>query len=271
MTSKIKVLMGCLGALLALSALGVGVAQAAQPRQPQFTTERAGVTGETIKSNLTIEDVSARTRLWSTALGVVIRCEKDESEGFLEPNGRNTGTVTYRECKLFTIKENAAKQLEEGEDLSAKCKVKEPITTVPLTSRLVWQKGGTRLLILYGPKSGTEFVKIVIEQISGCNALLVSTFPVSGSVLAWAPRFNEEWIAGFALFNTLNGNKEVVQAAKEWEVKEVSPTTAALETGSAELTLGASKKAALEGVDQTERVREGSGATAKRGLWGIRE
>ncbi len=204
-------------ALLALGAIGVGMAQAASPIQPQYTSSRNGVIGETIKSNVTIEDVSARTRLWSTELSLVIRCEKDSSEGFLEPNGRDSGTVSYTECKVFGVKENAVAQIEEGEEL--KCTVAEPIKTASLSSRLVWAKGSPVLLVLYQPKAGigTAFVTI---KLTGASCLPKGEYEVKGALLGLAPRFNEEWIEGPVLFNTVNANKKVVQQAKEFEVKK---------------------------------------------------
>ncbi len=266
MTSRFKVLMGCLSALLALSALGVGVAQAARPVQPQFISLQSGLKGgETLKSNVTIEDVSARTRLWSPTLGIVIRCERDSSEGHLEPKGRDTGVVRYKECKVFDTKENTtSKQFEEAEELTG-CSVTEPIETALLKSRLVWAKGSNVLLTLYQPASGTLFVTI---KITGTACLAKGEDKVEGTVLGqnFAPRFNVESTANFTLFGVKNGGSTVTQEATEFEVEEGGT----LESGKDELTL-AGKPTALEGGDQTERIREGTGAAARRGLFGIHE
>jgi hypothetical protein len=270
MTSKIKVMLGCLGALLAMGVLGVGVAQAASPIQPQFISNN----GETIKSNLTVEDYGARTRLWDKELGTVIRCEKATSEGTIGTKGRGTGKVSYSgECKVFAATENATtKQVEEGEALSA-CAVTEPIVTESLKTRLVWAKGSsgsksspTNLLVLYEPASGTTFVGIVI---TGSSCVIKGTDKVEGTQLgaALAPKANAESTTLLVLFSVLNASSNVLPECKEWEVQEPGGS---LESGTAEIKFDG-KPAALEGFDQTERVREGSGSAARRHLVGVHE
>jgi hypothetical protein len=80
--------------------------------------------------------------LWQVVLATVIRCEKSASTGFIEPKGRDSGSITYSGCKIFIAKENAtAKQWDEGEENSS-CKTKNgENTTKPIKSRLVWAKG----------------------------------------------------------------------------------------------------------------------------------
>jgi hypothetical protein len=266
MLSRFKILLGCLGALFALSVIGVGVAQAARPVQPHFTVNG----GETLSTHLTIEDNSTRGRLWSTELGVVIRCEKDRSEGLIEPRGRGTeNKVTYSECKLFATKENAAtKQIEEGEELT-KCVVgtEGTLVTKLLKARVVWSKGSPTLLLLaFEPETGNIFINIVI---SGTGCLAAGTDPVEGSVLGLIPRSNVELIATPILFNTINENKKVVQEAKEFEVEESAGVERVVKTG-LELTL-AGKPSALETGDQIERVREPQAAPTHRALAGLKE
>jgi hypothetical protein len=261
MTSRIKVLMVCLGAIFALSAVGVGTAQAGKPVQPQFTNSN----GETIKSNLTIEDSSGRSRLWDVQLGTVIRCEKDTSIGTIGPKGIDNGTVTYRECKVFSTKTNATEQVEEFEE-NAACKVKNgEIITKPIKSHLVWLKSATekRVLVLYKPETGTEFVGIEIE---GGTCGIAGKLPVTGSVLSSPTRIGQPDQAEIQVFETINGKKEVRQAFKEFEVEELNGT--GKESGTAELSLS-NKISALESVEQVEIVKEEAKTT--RPLLGITE
>jgi hypothetical protein len=266
MLSRFKIMLGCFGALLALSVIGVGPALAARPVQPHFTVNN----GETLSTHLTIEGRSTRVRLWSTELGVVIRCENARGEALIEPKGRSTeDRAIYSECKLFATKENATKQIEEGEELT-KCVVGTAGTLVtnPLKSRVVWSKSAIpRLLIATEPESGAIFIAI---RLSGTGCVIDATESVEGSVLGLIPRSNVESVSGQGLFNTINENKKVVQEAKEFEVEE-APGVGRVEKVSLELTLGG-KPCALEGADQVgERVREPQAAPTHRGLAGLKE
>jgi hypothetical protein len=262
MTSRFKVLIpACLGAIFVLSAVGAGTAQAGKPVQPQFTNSN----GETIKSNLTIEDSSGRSRLWDVQLGTVIRCEKDSSIGTIGPKGLNNEVMTYRECKVFSPKTNATEQVEEFEE-EAVCKIKNgEIVTKPIKSHLVWLKSATekRVLVLYQPEVGTEWFGLEIE---GATCGIAGTLPVTGSVLSSPTRIGQPDQAEIQVFETLNGKKEVRQAYKEWEVEELNQT--GKESGTAELSLN-KKILALESIEQLELVKGGLKTT--RGLFGITE
>jgi hypothetical protein len=254
MVSRFRVLMVCLGASLVLSAFGVGVAQAARPIQPHFTVKG----GETLKSNLTIEANLGRSRMWSTSLGVVFRCEKDHAEGAIEPNGRAKGKPNYSECKAFAAKENATtKQIEEGEELTA-CTV--TVATTLQIQRLGWSISLPFILILFEPASGTEFGTITV---TGATCIAKGTFAVEGAVVGLVPRFNTESVAGAVLLNTINEGGKVVQEAKEFVVEEKGVK---VEKKGIELTVGG-KQAALEEGGEVERIREGG----VRGLAGGRE
>jgi len=258
MTSRFKVLIGCLSAVMALSAIGVGVAQAARPVQPQF--QRNGVTiGEGFK----VEASSQRSRLWASTAGTVIRCEKDEATGTIGDSGLDNAEVTYKECKLFTAVENTQKQFEEGEEIAG-CVVGEAgsITTKPIRTHLVWLEGGSEVYDLYLPNEGTTFVEISFG--ASCGVFKNLKLPVTGSVLGRVPRINQEAIAGVQLFEVLNENGKVLQHATKWEVEQ--RRSGKVEKGTAELKLG-EKVAALEGIEQIELVRVGN----KRGLLGVTE
>jgi hypothetical protein len=257
MRSGFKGLTGCLGALLVLSAIVAGAAQAARPIQPHFTTNG----GETLKSNLTIEANIGRSRLWGVELGTVIRCEKGSALGAIEPKGRGIGTASYSECKVFATKENiTTKQIEEGEEFTG-CKI-ENIITKPMRYRVVWSKTTIPLALLaMKPASGTEFASI---SISGSSCLAKGIYVATGSMLSLIPRLNvESVVTGALLSNTINENGKVVQEATAYEVEEggIKEEVTGLELRLSE------KPASLEEVGQLERIR-GAGS---RGLAGLHE
>lgn len=276
MLSKLKILMVGLCALFALSAVGAGVAQAAAPVQPQFTKAEKvfGTIGttETIKSNLTIEDSSGRSRLWATENGFMIRCERGTSSGTIGPKGVSNGEVTYKECKVFKPEENAATdQWEEGPELPG-CKVKEgEIKVRSIKSHLVWSKTTSHvILVLYSPEVGETFVKITIEE--GTELCIIrGTYEVKGSVLARVWRPNEEALMGYFTFDTRNQLNSITkrlvvkQLYTEWEVEQIG--SGKVETGTAELRINVTKVTPLESIEQGELEKQ----TTRRGPWGIHE
>jgi hypothetical protein len=268
MTSRFKILMVCLGAIMALSAAGVGVAQAARPRQPYFIHN----SGETLQSNISIEDSSQQSRLWNKELGTVIRCEKDISEGTLGPQGVDNGRINYKECKIFTIKENSDKQFEEGEELVSCAVLGGEITTQTVKSHLVWAKGENKIRELFSPQMGALFVTISIRNGTtkcplGEKLELEVTGSVLGQVWRWrtGPAF-EEAIMGYVTFDVKNENADVRQLDREWEVKQ--EPGGALESGTAELKIN-NKPSALESIEQVELQR--NLVTNRRELWGVTE
>jgi hypothetical protein len=273
MTSRFKVLMVCLGALMALSAVGAGVAQAAQPLQPQFTRE-----GKTISAQFTIRDSSQQSRLWAVALGTVIRCEKDESDGTIGPKGLDNARIFYRECRVSSIKENAAtKQFEEVEELAG-CEVgvNGEIRTNQIQSHLVWEKGANKIRSLYTPFVGALFAEFTIKKIAGSELPCTGvTLKVEGSVLGQVWRYRkgilslptEEATMGYTTFDTKNENSEVRQLDREWEVKQTEAE--ALKTGTAELKITETKVGALESIEQIELEKQGLKTPLP--LWGITE
>jgi hypothetical protein len=268
MTSRFKVLMVCLGAFVALSVAGVGVAQAARPAQPRFITN----SGETLQSNLSIEDSSQRSRLWSVSLGAVVRCEKDESEGTIGPKGLDNEQVVYRECKLFSIVENSDKQHEEGEEIPG-CEVGSPagvIATAPIKSHLVWAKGENKMRDLFEPVTGTVFTKILIKKVGAlaCPTGAEVSLPVEGSVLGQIWRWRtgaafEEATMGYLTFDVKNEGGEVRQLDREWEVKQENGEE---KSGTAELEFDG-KHSGLESIEQIEIQKPGK----TRKLWGVTE
>jgi len=255
--------MVCLGAVMALSAIGVGAAQAARPVQPQFIkATKAGACCETIKSGVTIEDSSGRSRLWSPTAGILIRCEKDFSSGTIGPKGLDNGEVTYKECKVFKPEENVTtKQWEEGPEIGG-CEVEGgEIKTKHIKSHLVWNKGKNEVLVLYTPEVGTEFVPINIVP-AGCA--VHGSFAITGGVLAQPTRINSESVMTVQTFETNNENSKVSQRYTEWEVEQEGGVK---ESGTTELKLGA-KASALESVEQVELEKQNG---LKRGPFGIHE
>jgi hypothetical protein len=285
MISKLKVLMICLGAMLALSAVWVGAAQAARPVQPMFTVAAGTGCCETIKASVTIEVQSDRSRLWSTGLGTVITCNRDINtiNSALEPEGKDKGEDSFKECQVFSAAKNeTTKQFEEGE-VNAGCVVRSEgapigeINTNKLKSKLVWNEGRNEVLVLYEPAEGTVFTTIKIEKAAGKECLFSGTYKVEGGVLAFAARYggvnsinrNEEGIMGDQLFEVKNENGAVTQLYKNYEVQAV--TGGAVTKASVELKL-ASFQSALESTEQFERPTETNAAgKIRRGLWGVHE
>jgi hypothetical protein len=262
--------MACVGALMVLCAAGSGVAEAARPEQPQFTSSgSSGAAGETIKSSLTVEDESGLSRLWSPSKSIVVACNRSTSTGVLEAKGKGSSEVTYKECGVFSTSENTAKQLEEGESLSG-CAVKSKgaaeheIKSKPLKARLVWGKEETayadEIFARYEPKEGTTLIEI---EITGESCLAKGTYKVEGSVLARVLKADQEDVMGVQLAEALNEDGEAKQQVKDYEVEEAGGSK---ESGTAELKLGG-EPAVLESADQVELSRTKN----KRALYGVGE
>jgi hypothetical protein len=261
MVSRFKVLTVCLGALMALSAVGAGVARAAQPLQPQFTRE-----GKTISSQYTIRDSSQQTRMWASSLGTVIRCEKDESNGTIGPKGLGNGRIFYRECRVSTVKENATtNQSEEFEEMPG-CEVgiNGEIRTTQGQTHLVWEKGVNRIRALLTPFVGTVFTELSIKKIAGSELPCTTvTLKVEGSELGQVWRYRkgilslptEEATIGYLMFDTKNESSEVRQLDREWEVKQTEGE--AVKTGTAELILSGAKTVAQESTNMGELAKQG--------------
>jgi hypothetical protein len=265
MKSRFNVLMVCLGAVLALSAVATGVAQAAKPAQPVFTSSKPNnVIGEALTTNLTIEDSSAQSRLLDPSLVTAIRCENDSSIGTIGPKGLDNGRVTYTGCKTYKLEENVTtKQWEEGETVGT-CKIAgEKIETEQISSRLVWNRATSQILVLYQPLTAANFVVIKFETGHGCG---LSSLEVKGAILGLPTNSNAEGLLGFQTFETVNGGTaKVAQRFTEWEV---TPPGEANKNGTAEFKVG-TNNAGLESDEQIELVKETS--ASKRGLWGIHE
>jgi len=281
MTSKFKVLMVSLGALLALSVVGVGVARAGQPIQPLFTSAGAtGVVGETVRSALTIEDQSGASRLWNTNKELVITCQRSTGVGEIEPNGRDSGTVLYRECAAYPAVKNGAGQWQEGKQLECSIKDLNPtlekeneIQTRPLRSRLVWGKAGTegagKVFDQYEPEGGPTSTFVEFE-FKGAGCLLKGIkLKVIGTVLGLVTRIDQEGLIGANLFEVINPGtfSEVRQHFTQWEYQE--PGAGKQEKGTDELLLVEGSKftqGALESSVQSELCK----VSEKRQPWGVR-
>jgi len=281
MTSKFKVLMVSLGALLAFGTVGAGVAQAGQPIQPLISSAGAtGVVGETVKSALTIEDQSDASRLWNTNKEIVITCQRSTSLGKIEPNGRDTGVVLYKECAVYPAAKNTAKQWQEGkqleceiENLNPKTTNKNEIMTRPLKSRLVWGKAGTegagKVFDQFEPENGAAGVFVEFE-FKGAGCLFKGIkLKVIGTVLGWVPTTDQEGLIGANLFEVINPGTfgEVRQHYTQWEVQE--PGATKQESGTDELLLAEGTKftqGALESIVQYELSK----VNEKRQPWGVR-
>jgi len=279
MTSKFKVLMVSLGALLAFSMVGVGVARAGQPIQPLFTSAGAtGVVGETVKSALTIEDQSGASRLWSTNKEIVITCQRSTSLGKIEPNGQASAAVLYKECAVYPAAKNSSKQWQEGKQLECTIKNLNPelakeneIQTKPLRSKLVWGKAGTegagKVFDQYEPEGSSLFAEFEFKG-AGC-ILKAIKIKVIGTVLGLVPRTDQEGVVGANHFEVINPGTfgEVRQHFTQWECQ--APGASTQEAGTDELLLVEGTKFTQSALESTVQY-ELSKVNEKRQPWGVR-
>jgi hypothetical protein len=273
MTSKFKVLLVCVGAVVALSAVGAGSAQALRPTQPQWT-----VNGATLKSAITVEFSSLTTRIWVIGLSAVIVCLHDEGIVLLEPGGLDKiDRFIHTGCSLHLIHRNAQGKLEEETETAA-CTISsagaptgEIILTAGIKTHLVWSTGVTPLVLdLTEPAGGSSgtFVTIEVGNATGKTCLEKANLEVKGSYLTWLPRFSpanayEEWIMGDELLETLNEKETVRQRFTKYEFN----TSGAL-TAEPTITRGETKEPiAFESTEQVERPVENK----LRGTFGVTE
>ena len=109
-STRIRVLLVSMIAMLAIGAVAAGSAQAIRP-----TWDKGGA-ALAVGAKLPIKDSSWRSRLWFNAAGFVIQCEKDTSKGTIdnveneahEIEGVDTGSVTYEGCQVWTLHEIGA-------------------------------------------------------------------------------------------------------------------------------------------------------------------
>jgi hypothetical protein len=241
-----------LGVVLMASAVGVGAAYASPPAQPAFW-----VGGEAIKSTHNIESEDYNSRLWVTALNTVVKCGNDEGKGEIKEKGRGKWEAIYKECGAFEAIEGTEKKFEEGSEISG-CTVEGKgakageIDLKELKSRLVWGKGEELIFSLYEPEKAA-LAEVVVE---GSSCSLKGTYELKGSVLAAAPRINEEELGSAQSVEDEDAESAVKQRYTRWEVEEEGKKT----EGTAGLKWGADG-AALEDAERFEltRTEEGKG------------
>jgi hypothetical protein len=255
-------------AVLAISAVAAGSAQALRP-----TWRKGGVT-IAVGTKLLTKDSSWKSRLWSTAAGLVIQCEKDTSKGSIENvenaakeiEGVDTASVTYEGCQVWSVKEVGAagsKQWAPKENLTT-CKVRDSVKkeegkiVVPeVKTFLAYVPGSmTEVVDVSQPKTGTMFVTL---EIFGASCALATTAEVKGSVIGKIPRVKtaapqEEGVMGDVLFETTNEPRVapavITQRYPKYELVRSSGTTA-----EDVLTFG-THESALESTEQIELESE---------------
>lgn len=259
---RVKLIMVSLLAVFAFSAVAVGSAQAFN-----HPTWRKGGAATATNTKLNIIASSLEpSRLWDKKLGTVVICQKSKTTGTIENHenaakeleGVDEANVTYEECTVWSITENAAEQIKQNEKLAA-CKVRDNVEkvngkiVVPTTESFlayVPGSGEKEVVDVFQPKtSGNPFVTL---EITGTGCIPAGTYAIKGSVIGKIPRVQvgpaptEEAVMGNLLFETNNepGGKNVTQRFLEYELNHKSESDI--------LIFGASDPAALESSEQVE-------------------
>jgi len=256
-------------AVLAISAVAAGSAQAIRP------TWRKGGVQLAVGTKLLTKDSSPKwSRLWSTAAGLVIQCEKDTSKGSIENvenaakeiEGVDTASVIYEGCQVWSVKEIGAagsKQWAPKENLTA-CKVrdsvekKEGIIVVPeVKTFLAYVPGATTEVVdVAKPPTGELFVTL---EVFGGTCALATTAEIKGSVIGMLKRVQtaatptEEALMQDLLFEANNepmATPKITQRYPKYELVKSSGVTVE------DVLKFGTKESALESTEQVELVAE---------------
>jgi hypothetical protein len=236
--------------MLTLSMARAGMAEASSPAQPTYWMESKAIT-----SAHKVESINYVSKLWVTSLGFVVRCNPDENKGEIEKSGRGKEEIIEKGCIVFTIKENTAKEFEEGEEIST-CKVKSKgseagiIEMKGLRTRLVWDKGAALILTHTEAEKGS-LAELAVE---GSSCVLKGEFKLGGSVLAGVTTINAEELTNTQDIETTNEKGAMKENYTAWEVEEEGKKS----EGTAELKFG-EKAATLESLEGLELVKAEGG------------
>jgi hypothetical protein len=274
MTSKFKILTVLFGALLALNAIGIGVAQAARPVQPQWIANDG-----TIKSTLTLAYVSGEGRYWNEGMTVWLLCTGDFGIDLVSLDLIREDSKYGRNCRPALSKENAAKKLEVAEEISS-CELNSPGASAgelifePTSSRLVWSEGSeSEVLNLVKPAEGTTLFTFELTNAPGKTCVEKGTYEVKGEYLTLLPRVSAanayaEAMEGAEISEAKNANSSIEPRFTKWEVEPLGGGARESGTVSQTVTKGESKsEMVVESTEQLERPVEKS----LRGLFGVTE